>query len=64
MDRSDYLKEKLKQSLENEEDLMRSYLIIAEKVHNNEELQTRLREFAEGNAKRSQQLIHELNQFH
>lgn len=55
--------ESLKKSVELEEEMMRSYLITAERIHNNEELQTRLREFAEGNAKRSRQLLDELNQF-
>lgn len=53
--------ESLKRSVELEEEMMRSYLITAERIHKNEDLQTRLREFAEGNAKRSRQLLDELN---
>ncbi|SEM98478.1 hypothetical protein SAMN05192533_107231 [Mesobacillus persicus] len=50
----------LKNSLELEEDLMRTYLITAERVHENDELKERLQNFAEGNAKRSKQLLDEL----
>jgi hypothetical protein len=39
---------------------MKTYLITAERIHDNEELQKRLRNFAEGNAKRSRQLMDEL----
>ncbi len=53
--------ESLKKSVEMEEEMMRSYLITAERIHENEDLQTRLREFAEGNAKRSRQILDELN---
>lgn len=53
--------ESLKKSVELEEEMMRTYLITAERIHKNEDLQTRLREFAEGNAKRSRQLIDELD---
>lgn len=50
----------LKNSLELEEDLMRTYLITAERVHEDDELKERLQNFAEGNAKRSKQLLDEL----
>ncbi|MFC7391466.1 hypothetical protein [Scopulibacillus cellulosilyticus] len=58
------LRKILEESLQMEEEMMRVYLITAERVHDNEELQIRLRNFAEGNAKRSQQLIDELKQIH
>jgi rubrerythrin len=54
------LEQILRMSLERENEMMRTYLITAERIHNNEELQNRLRNFAEGNAKRSRQLIDEL----
>jgi rubrerythrin len=57
----DSIKEVLKTSLEMEEDLMRTYLITAERVHDDAELKERLENFAEGNAKRTKQLIDELN---
>ncbi|MEH7096112.1 hypothetical protein [Neobacillus vireti] len=50
----------LKNSKEIEEDLMRTYLITAERIHDNDELKERLENFAEGNAKRTKQLIDEL----
>jgi hypothetical protein len=50
----------LKNSLETEEDLMRTYLITAERVHEDDELKERLQNFAEGNAKRTKQLLDEL----
>ncbi|WP_423801257.1 hypothetical protein [Neobacillus sp. SAB-20_R2A] len=52
----------LKDSIEIEEDLMRTYLITAERVHDDDELKERLENFAEGNAKRTKQLIDELNE--
>ncbi|MEH7179551.1 hypothetical protein [Neobacillus vireti] len=55
------LEEILKDSIEMEEDLMRTYLITAERVHDDDELKERLENFAEGNAKRTKQLIDELN---
>ncbi|WP_341805026.1 hypothetical protein [Paenibacillus turpanensis] len=58
----DNMREVLKLSVEREEEMMRTYLIAAERVED-EELQERLRNFAEGNAKRSRQLIDELNRF-
>lgn len=54
------IKEVLEKSLELEEDLMRTYLITAERVHGDEELKERLQNFAEGNAKRTKQLMDEL----
>jgi rubrerythrin len=51
----------LKNSIEIEEDLMRTYLITAERIHDDPELKDRLENFAEGNAKRTKQLIDELN---
>lgn len=58
------LKRILNESLEKENDLMRTYLITAERVKDNPELQERLQNFAEGNAKRTQQLIDEIGQMH
>ena len=54
------LKQILQMSLERENEMMKTYLITAERIHDNEELQNRLRNFAEGNAKRSRQLVDEL----
>ncbi|MCL7748961.1 hypothetical protein [Halalkalibacter alkaliphilus] len=51
----------LQSSLEQEEEMMRNYLILAERIHDNDVLKTRLENFAEGNAKRSRQLIDELS---
>lgn len=56
------LEEVLKTSIEIEEDLMRTYLITAERIHDDDELKERLENFAEGNAKRTKQLIDELNE--
>jgi len=58
----DKLEEILKTSIEIEEDLMRTYLITAERIHDDDELKGRLENFAEGNAKRTKQLIDELNE--
>jgi len=58
----DKLEEVLKTSIEIEEDLMRTYLITAERIHDDDELKERLENFAEGNAKRTKQLIDELNE--
>jgi rubrerythrin len=58
------LDEILENSIEIEEDLMRTYLITAERVHDDDELKERLENFAEGNAKRTKQLIDELNKDH
>ncbi|WP_196305244.1 hypothetical protein [Metabacillus sediminilitoris] len=54
------LKQILQMSLERENEMMKTYLITAERIHDNEDLQNRLRNFAEGNAKRSRQLMDEL----
>jgi rubrerythrin len=54
------LKQILQMSLERENEMMKTYLITAERIHDNEERQNRLRNFAEGNAKRSRQLLDEL----
>ena len=54
------LKQILQMSLERENEMMKTYLITAERIDDNEELQNRLRNFAEGNAKRSRQLMDEL----
>jgi rubrerythrin len=56
------LKDVLENSIEVEENLMRTYLITAERIHDDDELKERLENFAEGNAKRSKQLIDELNE--
>jgi rubrerythrin len=56
------LKEVLEESIEMEENLMRTYLITAERIHDDDELKERLENFAEGNAKRTKQLIDELNE--
>lgn len=58
----DNLEEILANSIEIEEDLMRTYLITAERIHDDDELKDRLENFAEGNAKRTKQLIDELNE--
>lgn len=55
------LKEVLEDAIETEENLMRTYLITAERIHDYDELKERLENFAEGNAKRTKQLIDELN---
>lgn len=54
------IKELLERAAKTETEMMRTYLITAERIHENDELSTRLREFAEGNAKRSRQLNDEL----
>ena len=59
---NDHIKEILENSIEIEEDLMRTYLITAERVHNDGELKERLENFAEGNAKRTKQLLDELEE--
>jgi rubrerythrin len=67
MDRSKNQEEKktieevIENSIEIEEDLMRTYLIAAERIHDDDELKERLENFAEGNAKRTKQLLDELN---
>jgi hypothetical protein len=64
MKKNDDLMEILQTSLDHEEEMMRAYLIAAERIHESDELKLRLREFAEGNAKRSRQLIDEIKKFH
>jgi hypothetical protein len=54
------LKRILKQSLDQETELLRTYTTTSEQIHHNEELKIRLQNFAEGNAKRSRQLMDEL----
>lgn len=54
------LKSILESSLQEETELLRTYTILAERVHGQEELKDRLQNFAEGNAKRSRQLMDEL----
>jgi len=61
-DDKEKLQEVLKNSIETEEDLMRTYLISAERVEDDDELKERLENFAQGNAKRTKQLIDELNE--
>jgi rubrerythrin len=61
-DEKNNLEEILEHSIEVEEDLMRTYLIAAERIHDDDELKDRLENFAEGNAKRTKQLIDELNE--
>lgn len=56
------LEETLKNSIEMEEDLMRTYLITAERIHDDPDLKERLENFAQGNAKRTKQLVDELNE--
>ncbi|MBV7506397.1 hypothetical protein KW850_14120 [Bacillus sp. sid0103] len=56
------LKDVLEDAIETEENLMRTYLITAERIHDDSELKERLENFAEGNAKRTKQLIDELNE--
>lgn len=57
---ADELKTILQTTLEEETELLRTYTILAERVHGNEELKERLANFAQGNAKRSRQLQDEL----
>lgn len=56
----DNLEHIIENSIELEEDLMRTYLITAERIHDDDELKERLENFAQGNAKRTKQLIDEL----
>lgn len=55
------LKSMLERSLSDETDLLRTYTILAERIHDNDSLRERLRNFAEGNAKRSKQLMDEID---
>ncbi|MEH7086831.1 hypothetical protein V7139_29610 [Neobacillus drentensis] len=61
-DEKEVLKDVLEDAIETEENLMRTYLITAERIHDDDELKERLENFAEGNAKRTKQLIDELNE--
>ncbi len=54
----------LQQSLDQETELLRTYTITAERIHDNETLKDRLRNFAEGNAKRTRQLMDEISALH
>jgi hypothetical protein len=54
------LKGILENSYEIESKLLRDYVSTAERIHDNKELKDRLQNFAEGNAKRSRQLLDEL----
>ncbi|WP_246140933.1 hypothetical protein [Bacillus marasmi] len=58
----DNLEDVIKHSIEIEEDLMRTYLITAERIHDDAELKERLENFAQGNAKRTKQLMDELKE--
>lgn len=57
---TEHLRNILKSSYDLEVKLMREYLITSDRIHNNHELKQRLQNFAEGNAKRTDQLIDEL----
>jgi superfamily I DNA/RNA helicase len=59
---NDSLRDFLEASKKQENELMRQYVMTAERIHNNEELKDRLQNFAQGNAKRTSQLEDELNQ--
>ncbi|MCP8969552.1 hypothetical protein [Ectobacillus ponti] len=56
----EHLTDILEQSLEIENEMMRTYLITAERIHDDGELKDRLQNFAEGNAKRTRQLKDEI----
>ncbi|MDQ0230032.1 hypothetical protein [Metabacillus malikii] len=51
----------LKETLNLETALLRKYIVVSEKLHNEKELKHRLTNFAEGNAKRTFQLENEIN---
>lgn len=51
----------LQESLTIENELMRTYIHLAERINNNAELKDRLENFAQGNAKRTMQLQDELD---
>ncbi|WP_216829169.1 hypothetical protein [Alkalihalobacterium elongatum] len=66
-DREDQLSEEdvvsiLKTSLRKEEEMLKTYTILAERIHDNDVLKNRLVNFAQGNAKRSRQLEDEIKQ--
>ncbi|MFD2680372.1 hypothetical protein [Bacillus seohaeanensis] len=54
------LKNVLESAYKVENDLMRNYITTAEKIHDNKMLKERLQNFAEGNAKRLEQLKDEV----
>lgn len=54
------LRSLLQQTMETETELLRTYTLASERIHDNRELRERLQNFAEGNAKRSKQLQDEL----
>jgi hypothetical protein len=54
------LRDILQRSLDQETELLRTYTMTSERIHQNEELKVRLQNFAEGNAKRSRQLMDEI----
>jgi len=56
------LKNELQRTLAYETELLRTYTIMSERLHNQDQLRERLQNFAEGNAKRSRQLIDEIEQ--
>ncbi|ARK31951.1 hypothetical protein [Halalkalibacter krulwichiae] len=58
---ADVIASQLQSSLAREEEMMKTYLILSERIHDNAELKDRLVNFAEGNAKRSRQLMDELS---
>ncbi|RKD24458.1 hypothetical protein BEP19_08710 [Ammoniphilus oxalaticus] len=55
------LRELLSNSMEIETELMRRYIITAERIHQNPVLKDRLENFAQGNAKRTRQLQDEIS---
>lgn len=55
------LKQVLQSALDMENELLRTYVITAERIHGNDELKERLQNFSEGNAKRTRQLIDEIS---
>ncbi|MFX3623195.1 MAG: hypothetical protein ACE3JP_03885 [Ectobacillus sp.] len=57
---SQHLTNILEQTLEAENEMMRTYLITAERIHDDNTLKERLENFAEGNAKRTRQLMDEI----
>ncbi|WP_199619525.1 hypothetical protein [Paenibacillus alkalitolerans] len=59
----DEIRSTLQQSFEVETEMLRTYTILAERVHNDDELKIRLQNFAQGNAKRSRELMHELRKY-
>lgn len=56
----DMLAQALQDNLEKENELMRTYIHLAERINDNAELKDRLENFAQGNAKRTMQLKDEL----